>query len=252
MILLEICINSHGSQPPTNMPIGVRTVLPTKIPNLSLWLDASQLTGLSDGVAVSSWTDFSGNNNHAVQATAGNKPIYKTNQLNGKPSVQFTGSSNQFVTTPNIVLSSGWTFFVVNKPTLSVQQILISKQLNTPNFSCVFFYNAITTMRIQDSSDGTTTLNNIFAIPTALNLDLISIAYNDNTTNYIKDRSVIKSNPGVVSFNNGQGLSIGARNIPGSYLAFTGNIYEVVVYSRALTDYERGNIEQYLKYKWGI
>ncbi|MCX6875294.1 MAG: choice-of-anchor D domain-containing protein [Verrucomicrobia bacterium] len=34
---------------------------------LALWLDASQLTGLSDGQQVETWTDMSGRNNHAVR-----------------------------------------------------------------------------------------------------------------------------------------------------------------------------------------
>jgi len=36
---------------------------------LALWLDASQLAGLSDGQQVNTWTDLSGQNNHAVRQT---------------------------------------------------------------------------------------------------------------------------------------------------------------------------------------
>src|SRR3990167_5696375 len=52
---------------------------PTDLSNLLLWLDASQITGLNDGDAVASWTDLSGNGNHATQSTAAAKPTYKTN-----------------------------------------------------------------------------------------------------------------------------------------------------------------------------
>jgi hypothetical protein len=59
--------------------------------DLKLHLDASQLTGLSDGATVTTWTDMSGLGNHAPQ-TAGT-PIYKTGVLNGKPVIRFNGAS---------------------------------------------------------------------------------------------------------------------------------------------------------------
>lgn len=65
------------------------------IDSLSLWLDASTLD-LEDGALVSSWTDKSGNGNHAAQNNNGNKPIFKTNILNGKPVVRFDGTDDFF------------------------------------------------------------------------------------------------------------------------------------------------------------
>ena len=55
--------------------------------------DARFISGLSDNDAVGTWTNRTGSDN-ATQATAANKPIYKTNQLNGNPVVQFDGSND--------------------------------------------------------------------------------------------------------------------------------------------------------------
>lgn len=54
---------------------------------------------LSDNDAVASWADSSGNGYTMSQATAGNKPVYKTNIVNGYPAVLFTSASSQFMAT---------------------------------------------------------------------------------------------------------------------------------------------------------
>src|SRR5436305_811469 len=48
--------------------------------------------GSSDGDAVASWTDSSGNSRPALQASGGAKPAYKTAIANGHAAVRFSGS----------------------------------------------------------------------------------------------------------------------------------------------------------------
>src|SRR5689334_2613148 len=58
--------------------------------------DASALTGLTDGQAVDSWPDSSGNGYTASAANAGSctggSPVYKTAIQNGLPVVRFSGT----------------------------------------------------------------------------------------------------------------------------------------------------------------
>jgi hypothetical protein len=68
---------------------GAAAFSPLDIPGLKLWLDASQIVGLNDGDAVTTWSDLSGNGNHATQATASKKPTYKN--TGGKVFVKFDG-----------------------------------------------------------------------------------------------------------------------------------------------------------------
>jgi hypothetical protein len=62
------------------------------------WLKVDSLTGVSDGVAVATLTDSSGNGNSVTQATASRQPIYKTNIVNGKPVLRFTAANSQTMT----------------------------------------------------------------------------------------------------------------------------------------------------------
>jgi len=83
-------------QSPQAGPVGFRLpaksfVNPTSIPGLKLWLDASQITGLSDGDSVTNWFDLSGNTNDFSQSTASKRPLYKTAVQNGLPGVLADG-----------------------------------------------------------------------------------------------------------------------------------------------------------------
>jgi hypothetical protein len=57
--------------------------------NLAGWYKADAITGLSDGDAVASWVDSSGQGNTLTQSTSGAKPSYETNELNSLPVVRF-------------------------------------------------------------------------------------------------------------------------------------------------------------------
>ena len=57
--------------------------------NLAGWYKADAITGLSDGDAVDSWVDSSGNGNTLTQSTSGAKPSYETNEVNSLPVVRF-------------------------------------------------------------------------------------------------------------------------------------------------------------------
>lgn len=54
-----------------------------------VWLDADDVTGVSDGGAVSSWTAKYGN---SPSADSGKEAVYKTTGLNNRPSVRFAGT----------------------------------------------------------------------------------------------------------------------------------------------------------------
>lgn len=90
--------------------------------NLMVWLKADSLV-LSDTDPVGTWTDSSGNGNDLTQTTAGDKPEYRTNQIDGKPALRFI--SADWMTMPDggfDDLTSGEIFVVLkmtNDPSAS-------------------------------------------------------------------------------------------------------------------------------------
>jgi len=73
--------------------------------------DARYISGLSDGAAVSSWSDLSGNSFTATQATTARQPVYKISTLGGSPSVRFDGAGDNF--THSITHNTGCSILTV-------------------------------------------------------------------------------------------------------------------------------------------
>ncbi len=94
--------------------------------NNILWLDANQ-TGLTNNDPVGSWLDISGNVNHATQTTGSKQPIFRLNQVNNLPSVQFDGSNDNLELTTHIT-TSAITFFIVYKHDNSTQDGVFNVQ----------------------------------------------------------------------------------------------------------------------------
>ena len=77
-----------------------------------IWLDASEITGLADGEACTTWLDTSGNARNAT-ATGTAKPLYKTAILGAKPVLRFDGTDDLMNVT--IPATAEFTLMVVAK-----------------------------------------------------------------------------------------------------------------------------------------
>lgn len=87
--------------------------------SLTVWLRAnSGISNATNGVAVPSWSDQSGNDNDAAQATATSQPLFIENAINGLPALWFDGS-NDALTLPNLsdlgVLNSDYSAYIIGK-----------------------------------------------------------------------------------------------------------------------------------------
>lgn len=82
--------------------------------SLRLWLRADSLA-LSDGAQIATWSDESGTGNDLSQATAGQRPIFKTNRVNGWPVASFTDAANSTMTGPDTNINDAFngSFFIV-------------------------------------------------------------------------------------------------------------------------------------------
>lgn len=81
--------------------------------SLVIWLKADSIN-LSDGANVSIWTDSSGTGNHFTQVTGGLQPMFKLNQVNGLPAVQFRMAGAQIMR----IVSGGTSLYVTNSGSL--------------------------------------------------------------------------------------------------------------------------------------
>lgn len=85
--------------------------IPGTIAGLKVWYSARLITGKSDLDTISQWNDLSGNDNHLVQASGGDQPVYHTGEKNGQPAVYFASKYMSF--TSGITLNAHTVYAVL-------------------------------------------------------------------------------------------------------------------------------------------
>jgi hypothetical protein len=212
---------------------------PTDCGNLLLWLDASDLDGdgtakgLSEqglsGNSILFWTDKATGQTLTPPAAI-NRPTYLPNALNGKAVVQFDGKKNYF---PMRQLSTIRTVFWVlrENPSASYMRFLFGDRstLHFCRSEQKHFWGTASpfvtggSLRVTEVvKDGQNTY-----VPTSWSI-ISLITTGDVSANQItRDRTFDER-------------------------SWHGEIAELIIYSKPLTDTERTNVYNYLKAKWGL
>jgi len=235
---------------------------PNTLNNLRLWLPADRINQ-ADNTAVETWADQSGNGFDATQGTSAARPTYIKNALNGLPVVRFDGtddflrlSGNGLGLFRNI---PGATVFVVVKYSNFLSNNLhffVSKGELTgiPRFfmrsTSDPFYR---TGGIRLESDSIQTLNSVQNATNNFTLQTARINYQNTLLQQFIDGTLDGEKTdfqtaGNTSDNNSAVIFLARQ----SNIYFTGDIGELIVYNRTLSDSETSQVHLYLSRKWGI
>ena len=236
---------------------------PAILADAKLWLDASNVDGynnisLSDGDAVSTWTDLSGNGNDAAPKGSANQPTYKGDK------VYFDGS-NDYLRIPISandeldVSNKSFTAFLIYKPiSNSNTTVLISNYENstTPywgvsfNSQNHFGFNARESSSNSNSnSGGYLSTNQVHLLTASFNEDTgKSIAGFDGNHNVDED---IWTSGSFINISKNPNLIIGSGHL--NRFA-EGEIMEVLLFNSdtPLTPQQIIDIQSYLSQKWGL
>lgn len=254
-----------GSYPGLNSPTTKRLLInpSTAVADCILWLAADKMVAdgnaTNDGDAVGTWTDHSGGSRDATQATAGFKPLYKTAIQHGYPAVRFQGTDDFLQIADNNVWSpvvNDMTAFVVYKPAnLDTNQQVIGKGGASSYEWAMFFTTTgiLSATTYQVGGAGNMVANSSAGVVTtsAFEIDTFWVDYNVEIRNYHNGGAKVTSSSVTGGSTNGTNLvEIGAR--ADSALYFTGDILEIVVYNRALTNAELNLVNSYLGAKYAL
>lgn len=222
---------------------GVAPFTPAAVPSMYIWHDAAQETGYADNAEVATVLDFSGNGRNST-AIAGERPLYKTAVLGGKPAFRFDGSNDVVSLVDLSALTQGEIFVVAKHlvpPASGLGALWAfhggSNSTYLP-FTDGFGYDAFgTTMRVDGMVlSGATESPFIYNVMSRAGL----------ITNRINSTSLNIRNTNVVSFaavpkigNN----DAGAMNF---------DVAELILYSAALSPADRASVRNYLASKYTI
>ena len=230
------------------------TFNPISIGNLALWLDATDVDGLggsTNGTTIgdSVWTDKSGNNvtissNDDVDPTL---TYGEAANLNGRASVVFDGDDTALVTSAmsnsaqNTIITL-FAFDVLPAPGPDNRQYIYDSHAAGERLYHLYddtdFAYAGTEVALGQAA--------------STNFEVHTDIFNSTESEFYKDGSLIASpNPGTNTLTQLTLGDLNNNNADDRY-NFAGSMAEVFVFSDVLTTQERGSVEEYLAFKYGL
>jgi Concanavalin A-like lectin/glucanases superfamily len=220
-----------------------------------LWLRAEDL----GGGAVASWLDASGNANHANQATAGKRPLLVANAINGRPAVRFDGVDDRLDLAGNVFATSSFPLTVIAVVRTSDDAGHLAGTGSSGAGYLTSYGGALTvvggraTLKANNASAGVHLQagaglgGGAARIVSAVAVSAASALFVDGEPQGTSGAALNAYPYGKSSLGSSDGSSSGASQDP-----FAGELAELIVYPRALTEVEREDAEAYLAERYAI
>lgn len=225
--------------------------------NTALWLDAN--TGVTQSAGnVTAWADQSQLNNH-VTTVNGTNPTLVTNSINSFPVVSFGGAGGLQGSFGTAITSTSASAFIVTKVATAstnpsgIFSIAASASIDSTSTNNAIFFtrgtNSLATIR------NSATLGN-YANASALGQYHLATSIISSTAGkdsfFVEGRAATTATVASSALNSTR-YSIGSRlaaATAGRYL--NGQIAEVALFNRQVTNAERAQVESYLAVKYGL
>lgn len=217
----------------------------TSIPSsgLHLWLRADAGIVPASGSQIFQWQDQSGNGRNATMATVSRQPSLVGSAINGRPVVRFFGAQSMYLD----IFTQPTTFsvFVAGKNSLASESfsMILGPGGNSPNDQ----------LRWENGSQALFVTQNAQTIITSSIgntrvYHALSARYDGSTMNFYRDGNATSS----TSFSTSAPWTIASI---GSYYSsnfMVGDLAEVILYDRALSEAERASVNSYLRSKYNL
>ena len=230
---------------------------------LAVWLDAqdvdgdgSALNNPTDGTAVGTWVDKASiqGTQSAVQTTGTLQPLYYSNVLNGQAAIRFDGSD--YLAAPDVALGP-FTYFSVFKATTQYNMIY-ERGLNAAFNNGEFLYTDIvesvgiyrdTKRSGKNATPGWGNTSTFLLTENSFN------GTHDSNSLFINGGQVTLSTADVLSDDPGTGIitdTLYVGNRMDQTYGLNGDLAELLVFNRVLTNAERNTVGSYLADKYGL
>ncbi|HHV99794.1 MAG TPA: hypothetical protein GXX36_09530, partial [Clostridiaceae bacterium] len=226
----------------------VPPIPPIPTSGLKLWLKADSPDGaiIKDiNNYVNTWVDLSGYTNSSFQTNSSYRPLYVANAINGKPAIRFDGVNDYLNITSLKGNMNQLTFFIVIKPSGLADY---NQSIGAVGGWGQFLFHSAANGAIYC---GTSAQSRLTAPSgTMVNNEVQGYSYvyagTGSASKLYKNSSQVASGTLTATPASWTGFIIGANNSN----SLKGDIPEIIIYDRALSDSERQSVEIYLSSKY--
>ncbi len=230
---------------------------------MQLWLSAdvgvysdAGTTLAVDAATVQQWNDKSANASNFSQATAGNRPAFKTAIINNQPVLRFTGASNNYVfraDTATLDLTGDQSFFLVVKGS-DTAAVLIQHYDTGGAFAGwgVGLGIGPNNGKLSYWSEGKGSwFNDTGSAASDGNAHVLTVTRTSGTVAFFFDgtASITQTGHGNAASTDQIDIGIDSGEAGSSY---NGDLAEIIVYNVAVTTAQRVSIERYLGAKYAV
>ncbi|WP_165920183.1 LamG-like jellyroll fold domain-containing protein [Chthoniobacter flavus] len=223
--------------------------------HLMIWLKAGAGVTQGTGSTVQHWSDVSGNGNDAVQTIGAAYPTAVTGALNGQPVVRFDGTSSYLkIPTSLTDFTAGVTAFVVAKPTSAANYArFFDFGVGQASSNILLCRNGTSNDLLFDTFTGGGASVQL-AGPGVLTTGVFQLlAASQGTTSAAVYKNGVKvgsaAAPALQAIARATNY-IGKSNWGATDPLYAGDMAEILIYNRALSDAERQQVEAYLNQKY--
>ena len=241
--------NPPVTAPGPTGPTGPTATTPDQFTGLTLWLKADAGV-IQTGGAVSQWQDQSGNAVVVSQVAGPSQPTLVTGAIGGQPAIQFNDASSQCMQFDgSFLIGTAYSIISVIKITAPKNSnIHIGAGINSLNAGIALGY-LTTTAYTHSHYQGADVAFNSTASGAG---EIFSNTFSATTLKVHTYKNglleSLGSGPGMASLSAFSPAYLG-RNMT-NY--FRGDIAEIIIYNKELTDDERQGVELYLSNKYTI
>lgn len=224
---------------------------PTYISSLKLWVAARLFADKTDGDAIATWTDKSGQGNDLTQSSGSLKPLFKQGAVGGRPALLFDGVDD-FLTVPNFLsaFTAGEVFLVfkrtIETPPSSAKSGLweFGTSSNATNFP---FTNGI----IYDDWGTNTRKTTVDPSPALASPNIYNvISASGEWTSNLNGTQIYTTASNTVGFTTTP--SIGRSQVTGLDIFYDGYIAELLIFNAKLGTTDRDYVKNQLGGIYGI
>lgn len=216
--------------------LGLVAFTPLDLSGLQFWFDANQITGLTDGATVNTWSDLSGNGVTLTRQTGA--PLLRTNIQNAKSVVRFA-AAEYFRSAAFTSIPQPTTFMLIARPTTATITLVDGTTTGHRNSIAVNSTG-------QWQAFAGTSLNST-KVPNGTTFDVVFVSFN-GASSFIDVNGTRVT--GDANTNDLLQLSVGAQASTGNKM--TGDIAEIAAWNRTLSDTEITSLRSAVQDKWGL